>query len=314
MRRLTTLAMMFVVLGGVVGCGSSKPASPLSTAATTPVAQSPLTRCVQAWNNGVAVASTPGSGRDEVGTQAYSSHVATVAIYAGSETAYVGSESIRPGACMVIAGYSIWIQEPNGLWASARIGEASISPEGEGPFRSIGREVETWSVEHANVWVAPTLGPGEPGSENDGKLTAMDGKSPFQMTPKEVGGEDYAEHQKAEAENRTESTPTSSAPKPSAAPTSSQSTGKPCPSNGLQIRGEELPSGQGTIEDTTSIGTPCSVAIEVVKTWIGLKPKGEAGTVSGFACAEAKGENNHSFTVACSNGVKRVAFRVEEPH
>jgi hypothetical protein len=111
-----------------------------------------------------------------------------------------------------------------------------------------------------------------------------------------------------------ESTPTTSTPEPSAAPTSSQSTGNPCPSNGLQIRGEELPSGAGTIEALTSIGIPCSGAIEVIKTWIGLKPKGEAGTVSGFACAEAKGENNHSFTVACTAQGKRVDFRVEEPH
>ncbi|HSZ14503.1 MAG TPA: hypothetical protein VK790_10775 [Solirubrobacteraceae bacterium] len=209
---------------------------------------------------------------------------------------------------MVIAGYSVWIQMTSSLWD---VGPNLASGQ---YFRSIGSEAETWSVEHANVRVAPELLPGEPESENNGKLTVMDGESLFQMTAQDVEGQNYVEKQKTEADNRTESTPTSSAPEPSAAPTSSQSTGKPCPSNGLQIRGEELPSGAGTIEDTTSIGIPCSGAIEVVKTWIGLKPKGEAGTVSGFACAEAKGENNHSFTVACTAQGKRVAFRVEEPH
>jgi hypothetical protein len=50
MRRLTTLAMMFAVLGGAAGCGSSKPSAPPSAATTTASVQSPLSRCVQEWN------------------------------------------------------------------------------------------------------------------------------------------------------------------------------------------------------------------------------------------------------------------------
>jgi hypothetical protein len=269
---------------------------------------------VQAWNNGAADTATKADARIEVGGASEDTHVATVAIYTGYKTVSLPYGSVHPGACIVIDGLAVWVQEPNGLWATQRIGYESLYLERREPFPFIRKEAKTWTLEHANVSVAPELLPSEPESENNGKLTAMEGKSPFQMTAEEVGGDHYAEKQKTEAENRTESTPTSSEPEPSAAPTSSQSTGKPCPSNGLQIRGEELPSGAGTIEDTTSIGIPCSGAIEVVKTWIGLKPKGEAGTVSDFACAEAKGENNHSFTVACTAQGKRVDFRVEEPH
>lgn len=112
----------------------------------------------------------------------------------------------------------------------------------------------------------------------------------------------------------TETTSATSTPETSAAPTSSPYAGKSCPSNGLEIRGEELPTGLGTIEALTSIGIPCGGAVEVVKTWIELKPRGEAGNVSSYECTEAKGENNHSFTVACADGDKQVAFRVEEPH
>lgn len=298
-RKLTTICAALALLGIMAGCGSSKPASP-SAAATKASAESPLSQCVQSWNNGSG-GDTSSSGRNNIGTEAYYSHVATVAIYVGQEMTYLSSAgSIHPGACMVIAGYSVWIQMTSSLW---EIGPHLASGV---YFRSFESEAETWSVNHANVRVAPELLPSEPESENNGKLTAMDGQSPFQMTAEDVGHENYTEKQ--------ETTPRSSTPEPSTAPTSSQSIGKPCPSNGLQIRGEELPSGAGTIEDTTSIGITCSGAIKVVKTWIELKPKGEAGNVSGYECTEAKGENNHSFTVACSNGVKRVAFRVEEPH
>lgn len=52
MRRLTTLTIVFALLVGVAGCGSSKPksVSSPSTAATIASIQSPLSRCVQAWN------------------------------------------------------------------------------------------------------------------------------------------------------------------------------------------------------------------------------------------------------------------------
>jgi hypothetical protein len=145
---------------------------------------------------------------------AYPSDVATVVTYGGTERTYdviAGEEgahpaawvTIEPDACMVVASFTIVVQQPGGSWA-----EPSDTPGYTRYFQPIAVHGETWSSEHANVRVIPQRNPSletadgqtprPPGEE--GKLTAMEGDQAFQMTAEEVAGDDYAEKQKTEAE------------------------------------------------------------------------------------------------------------------
>jgi hypothetical protein len=213
MRRLTTLAMVPAVL--MAGCGSSKPTPSPSTAAPTASSQNPLARCVRAWNEGAGQ-----EERMKIAGEARPSQVATVAVFSGSERTYDllrGQEganpaawaTIEPGACMVVANFTIFVQQPGGSWVVP-----SDTPGDPKSFQPIAENGEKWSGEHANVSVAPQRNisletangqtPKSPGGE--GKLTVAGSDRAFQMTAQEVGGYDYAEKQKTEAElagNRT---------------------------------------------------------------------------------------------------------------
>ncbi len=118
------------------------------------------------------------------------------------------------------------------------------------------------------------------------------------------------EHEASQKSREQEAT-TSTDASPS---TPSRSTVKvaACPSNGLRISGEFLPSGQGRIEAITALGVGCEEAIRVVRRWIELKPRGEANNVSGYECAEKRAPS-YGVSVMCSSESRRVEFRVEEP-
>lgn len=251
MRRLTTLAMVLVLFGGVAGCGSSKPPAPASVAATTVLARSPISRCVRAWNEGAGE-----KQHMRIAGEAYPSDVATIATYGGTATTYdtlAGAEganpaawvTIEPGACIVVASFTIIVQQPDGSWA-----EPGDTPGYTRYFQPIAANGETWSTEHANVTVSPqhnialeTAGgqtPRPPGAE--GKLTVMGGDQAFEMTAQEVAGDSYAEKQKTEAElvedktwareqeqgKQSSTTPTPSTETTEAAPTKSAQETEVC--------------------------------------------------------------------------------------
>jgi hypothetical protein len=241
-----TLVMVFAVLGALAGCGSSKPASAPSSAATAASSQNLLSRCVHAWNES--------AGQEEhmkIAGEAHPSQVATVAIFSGSEKTYDllrGQEganpaawaTIAPGACMVVANFTIFVQQASGSWVVP-----SDTPGDPKSFQTIAENGETWSEEHANASVTPQRNisletangqtPKPPGEE--GKLTVMGSDRAFQITAQEVGGYDYEEKQKTEAElagNQTSTRELEKGKQSSTTPTTSTEPTKTTPTKPTQ--------------------------------------------------------------------------------
>jgi hypothetical protein len=187
----------------------------------------------------------------KIAGEAHPSQVATVAIFSGSEKTYDllrGQEganpaawaTIAPGACMVVANFTIFVQQASGSWVVP-----SDTPGDPKSFQTIAENGETWSEEHANASVTPQRNisletangqtPKPPGEE--GKLTVMGSDRAFQITAQEVGGYDYEEKQKTEAElagNQTSTRELEKGKQSSTTPTTSTEPTKTTPTKPTQ--------------------------------------------------------------------------------